>query len=224
MPTQKEIYEHHADLYDRLIQREDYQGNLLKAIESILAPDGLDIIDLGSGTGRLARLLAPRARSLQAFDASEAMLAVAAESLRGMGLMNWQAQAADHRRLPVPEASADLVVSGWSFSYLAVWGDRSQLEAGWREVERVLRPGGTVILIESLGTGNPAPVRLPHLEAYYAWLDEMSFARREISTDYRFASLNEARELAGFFFGPAMAAEIETEILPEFSGVWWLKP
>lgn len=223
MPTEQEVYSQHADLYDRLIQREDYQGNLLKAIESIIAPDDLDIIDLGSGTGRLARLLASRARSLRAFDASDAMLAVAAESLRGMGVTNWQAQAADHRRLPVPEASADLVVSGWSFSYLSVWGDHSQLEAGWGEVERVLRPGGTVILIESLGTGNLAPIRLPHLDAYYAWLDEKGFARREISTDYRFASLSEARELAGFFFGQALAAGIEAEILSEFSGVWWKK-
>lgn len=143
MPTEKEVYEHHADLYDRLIQREDYQGNLPRAIESLVPSEGLDIIDLGSGTGRLARMLAPRARSLRAFDVAGTMLAVAAESLRMLGLNNWQAQVADHRRLPVPEASADLVVSGWSFSYISVWGDRSQLEAGWGEIERVLRPGSS---------------------------------------------------------------------------------
>lgn len=224
MPSEKEVYEQHAGLYDRLIRREDYQANLPAAIAEILPTDGLDIIDLGSGSGRLARLLAPRARTLRAFDASATMLDVAAESLRELGLANWQVQVADHRQLPAAEASADLVVSGWSFSYLSVWGDRSQLEAGWGEIMRVLRPGGTVILIESLGTGHPAPIRLEHLSDYYAWLEEKGFASRQISTDYRFESLAEARELVKFFFGDAMAAGVETEVLPEFTGLWWLKP
>jgi ubiquinone/menaquinone biosynthesis C-methylase UbiE len=210
-------------MYERLIQREDDQGNLLKAIEAILPTAGLDIIDLGAGTGRLGRLLAPRARSLYAFDTSAHMLTLAAESFKATGLDNWQVQVADHRQIPVKDASADLVVSGWSFSYLSVWGDRSQLEAGWSEVERVLRPGGTVILIESLGTGNPAPVRLEHLSDYYVWLDQMGFASRQIPTDYRFESVAEARELVGFFFGEQTAAGIETATLPEFSGLWWKK-
>lgn len=224
MPSQQEVYERHADLYDRLIRCEDYQDNLPKAIEEILPTAGLDIIDLGAGTGRLERLLAPRARSLRAFDSSGHMLKVAETSLRSMRLENWQVQAADHRQLPAADASADLVVSSWSFSYLSVWGDRSQLEAGWGQVERVLRPGGTVIFIESLGTGSQAPIRLEHLSDYYAWLDEKGFASRQISTDYRFKDVHEARELVGFFFGEQMAAEVETEILPEFTGLWWLKP
>ncbi len=226
MPGEQEIYQQHADLYDRLIRCEDYQGNLLRAIEDILPPDGLDVIDLGSGTGRLARLLAPRAHSLRAFDASEEMLKVAAASLRKMGLKNWQVQVADHRRIPAPDSSADLVVSGWSFSYLSVWGDRAQLEAGWAEVERVLRPGGTALFIESLGTGKETPIRLTHLEDYYAWLAEKGFSSRQIRTDYRFRDMAEARELTEFFFGPAMTNAIRPESiisLPECSGLWWRK-
>lgn len=226
MPTEKEVYEKHADLYDRLIRREDVDGNLPRAINAICAPDGLDVIDLGAGTGRLARMLAARARTLRAFDASGKMLQVASESLRGMGLKNWQAQVADHRQLPAANSSADLVVSGWSFSYLSVWGDRSQVQAGWREIQRVLRPGGTVILIESLGTGNPTPIRLDHLNDYYAWLEEMGFASVEIATDYEFESIHEARELVGFFFGADMARDIGSLYstrLPEFTGLWWLR-
>lgn len=224
MPSQQEIYAQHADMYDRLIRCEDYQGNLPKAIEEILPTAGLDIIDLGAGTGRLERLLAPRARSLRAFDSSGHMLKVAETSLRSMALKNWQVQVADHRQLPAADASADLVVSGWSFSYLSVWGDRSQLEAGWGEVERVLLPGGTVIFIESLGTGHQVPIRLEHLSDYYAWLDEKGFASRQISTDYRFKNVHEARELVKFFFGNEIADEIGNlyfETLPEFTGLWW---
>lgn len=223
MPTEKEVYEQHAEKYDLLIRREDFEGNLLKAIHSIIPPYGLDIIDLGSGTGRLARLLAPDARSMRLFDASPQMLAVAVNSLRSMGLTNWQAQVADHRQLPAEDASADLVVSGWSFSYLSVWGDRAQLEAGWREILRVLRPSGTVILVESLGTGNQVPIRLAHLDDYYAWLDEKGFASTQISTTYRFESVEEARDLSAFFFGGQMAQALNGVFLPEFTGLWWRK-
>lgn len=226
MPTEKEIYEKHADMYERLIQREDVEGNLPKAIDAICPPDGLDVIDLGAGTGRLARLLAPRARTLRAFDASGQMLKVASDSLRAMGLTNWQAQVADHRLLPVVDSSADLVVSGWSFSYLSVWGNRQELEAGWREILRVLRPGGTVILIESLGTGWQVPIRLEHLADYYAWLEEMDFSSAAIATDYEFESLYEARELVGFFFGEDMAKDagfLYSTRLREFTGLWWMR-
>ena len=33
MPTEKEVYDKYADEYDRLIQREDYQGNILSEIK-----------------------------------------------------------------------------------------------------------------------------------------------------------------------------------------------
>jgi ubiquinone/menaquinone biosynthesis C-methylase UbiE len=156
---------------------------------------------------------------MRAYDASQPMLDVAAGSLRAMGLSNWLVQAADHRHIPAGDASADLIVSGWSFSYLSVWGDREQLEVGWNEIQRILRPGGLVILIESLGTGSETPVQLEHLKDYYAWLDEKGFSSKQISTDYRFDSIEEARELTGFFFGEAMSRN--DLYLPEFTGLWW---
>lgn len=219
MPTEKDVYEQHADVYDRLIRREDYQGNILKTIRSILPLPGLDVIDLGAGTGRLARLLGPHVNSLRLYDASAHMLSIAEASLRQMGLGNWQAAVADHRSLPAGTASADLVVSGWSFSYLWVWGNRQEQEAGWGEMARILRPNGTVILLESLGTGNSQPVELEHLKEYYAWLADNGFKKTVIRTDYEFESETEARELAQFFFGDSL--QVEGTRLPECTGVYW---
>jgi ubiquinone/menaquinone biosynthesis C-methylase UbiE len=227
MPTEQQVYETHADQYERMIRREDYQNNIERAIEQILAPDGLDIVDLGAGTGRLTRLLAPRARSICAFDLSAHMLAETEKSLREMGLANWQTGVADHRQIPLPAESADLVVSGWSFCYLAVWGGaewKSALEAGLAEIKRILRPGGTVILLETLGTGHAAPRPLEKLAGYYAWLEEKGFQSTWMRTDYRFESLDEAAELAAFFFGEQMGQEVRVknwQVLPECTGVWW---
>ena len=73
-------------MFARLIQHEDYQGNILAAIEAYFPLNkNLDVVELGAGTGRLTRLLAPRVRSIKAFDTSAHMLEVAEKSLREMG-------------------------------------------------------------------------------------------------------------------------------------------
>lgn len=224
---QRNIYQSEGDRYEALISREDYQGNIPLAIDEIIEVDGLDILDLGAGTGRLTLLLAPRARSIRAFDASAEMLRVCRERLLNSGLSNWQVQVADHRRLPVEDGSADLVVSGWSVSYLSVWDPehgQAELDKWLVEMQRVLRPKGTILLFESLGTGNEMPLRLEHVETTYRWLDANGFENKWIRTDYRFESLEEAVELAGFFFGKELANQVRTSgsvILPECTGVWW---
>jgi ubiquinone/menaquinone biosynthesis C-methylase UbiE len=228
MPTEKEVYEAHADQYERLIRREDYQNNILAAIQDYFPlTKNAEVVELGAGTGRLTRLLAPRVKSIKAFDSSAHMLEIAEKSLRAMGLFNWETGVADHRQVPIAEHSADLVISGWSFCYLAVWGGadwNSALQDGLNEIQRILRPDGKVLIIESLGTGTEKPRPPEHLRAYFDWLAEAGFGRGWMSTDYRFESLEEAVELSTFFFGEEMGQEVRQKnwvILPECTGVWW---
>jgi ubiquinone/menaquinone biosynthesis C-methylase UbiE len=223
---QRKIYQTDGDRYEALISREDYLRNIPRAIDEIIRVEGLDVLDLGAGTGRLAVMLAPRVKTIRAFDISSEMLRVCRERLTATGLSNWQVDVSDHRRLPVEDDSADLAVSGWSVSYLAVWNDQKsdELDAWLAEMKRVLRKDGVVILFESLGTGNESPIRLEHVEPTYRWLDTNGFQHKWIRTDYRFESVEEAVELAGFFFGEEMADRVREErlvILPECTGVWW---
>ena len=227
MPTEEEVYQSHADQYERLIRREDYHNNILAAIEDYCPLESLDVVELGAGTGRLTRLLAPRVHSVKAFDSSAHMLAVAETSLGETDLTNWITGVADHRHLPVADRSADLVISGWSFCYLAVWGGadwRSALQAGLDEINRVLRPGGMILIIESLGTGAEKPRPPEHLGAYFDWLTEAGFERGWTRSDYYFESLEEAVELSTFFFGDTMGQKVREKnwvILPECTGIWW---
>ena len=226
---QRQIYQNDGDRYEALIAREDYQGNITRALEEIISPDNLDVFDLGAGTGRLAVMLAPRAKSVRAFDISEEMLRVCRSRFEASGLSNWQVDVADHRQLPVEDHSADLVVSGWSVSYLAVWNNEHQtneLDVWLVEMQRVVRQGGWVVLFESLGTGNESPVRLEHVESTYQWLDKNGFQNKWIRTDYKFNSVDEAEELASFFFGEELGKKVRQNnwvILPECTGVWWKK-
>src|SRR5215211_3318874 len=209
---QRKIYQSEGDRYEALISREDYQGNIPSAIDEIINADGLNILDLGAGTGRLTLMLAPRAKSIRALDAAADMLRVCREKLVASGLNNWQVDVADHRQLPVPDHAADLVVSGWSVSYLDVWSQengQAELDQWLTEMKRVLHQGGTILLFESLGTGNEEPIRLEHVEPTYQWLEANGFESKWIRTDYKFDSVEEAVELSRFFFGDELGDKVE---------------
>ena len=226
---QKRIYQSDGDRYEALISREDYLGNIPRALDEIVNVDGLDVIDLGAGTGRLAVMLAQRVKSMRAFDMAEEMLRVCRERLAVSGLSNWQVEVADHRSIPVADHSADLIVSGWSVAYLYVWNPetwRAELEKWLGEMKRVLRPGSFIVLFESLGTGNESPIQLEHLKDYYPWLDEVGFQKKWIRTDLKFSSLEEAEELSSFFFGEEFGKKVNQNswvVVPECTGVWWLQ-
>src|SRR5690606_32533569 len=107
------------------------------------------------------------------------------------------------------------------------YGDEWQTHAARAvaEMHRTAKPGGTLIIMETLGTGalEPAPPTAA-LAAYYAWLEgEHGFVRTEVATDYDFGSVARAVELCGFFFGPEMAERVRTNAwsrVPEWTGVW----
>jgi ubiquinone/menaquinone biosynthesis C-methylase UbiE len=230
MADHKQIYLRDGPQYHELVLREDFQGNLLSAITEIVNIHDLDILDLGTGTGRLAKLLAPRARSFLGLDLSHHMISVAADQINKAGYMNCWVSAADHRALPVMRDSVDLVISGWSLCYLVVWeGENWQIELtkGLREMKRVIRPGGSIIVIETLGTGTEEPQELDKLKVYINHLRKIGFQETWIRTDYQFESRPEAVELTSFFFGEEMVEKIQfldKPILPECTGIWCLKP
>jgi ubiquinone/menaquinone biosynthesis C-methylase UbiE len=227
VPDLKDIYARRADPYAELVAHEDYQQNLLATINRVRPVAGLDVVELGAGTGRLTCLLAPLVRSIRAFDASPAMLAVAAKQLRQTGTRNWQLRVADHLRLPVADGSADLALAGWTLCYAALdypdrWRETVAQAVG--EMRRVLRPGGTCLIIETQGTGFEAPHPPDSLRDYLDYLPQLGFQSEWIRTDYKFASVAEAKAQIEFFFGPELAAQVEREqwqIVPECTGFWW---
>lgn len=214
------IYATEAERYDALVAREDHQGNLMDLLSGFVHPS-MHVVELGAGTGRLTRWLAPRVARLHAFDASEAMLRVASRHLREHRHVHLVR--ADHRDLPLADGAADLVIEGWALGHLLDDGPTAVSDA-LAEARRVARPGAPIVLIETLGTGCEAPTppteRLAHL---YDRLETQGFEKRWCRTDYRFESVAEGVELLGFFFGADMARRFEEGrdlTFPECTGVW----
>jgi ubiquinone/menaquinone biosynthesis C-methylase UbiE len=226
VPNHEQIYKDQADQYDTLISR---QPDLLHIIEIIKPVKGLDIIDMGAGSGRLTKELAPHAKSILALDSSAEMLAENEKQLVELSLANWKTQVADHRNIPADDHSADLIVAGWSICYLASSNEpnyEKNIAMIMEEMKRVLRPGGTIILFETMGTGYESPHPPDFLKPYYALLeDKYGFNYKWIRLDYHFNSLEEAERLTRFFFGDELSNRVVKEKrieLPECAGIWWL--
>ncbi|GAB6152913.1 hypothetical protein JCM17380_16630 [Desulfosporosinus burensis] len=228
MPNHTEVYSSKAEIYERLISREDYQGNISRNLMGLCSFTNSDVIDMGAGTGRLTCMVAPLSKSVTAFDLSQPMLDVTAEKLKKAGLSNWRTEVADHRDLPTKDNSADIVIAGWSICYLgssdvALWQDN--IHSVISEMKRVIRQGGILIILETLGTGHKEPVPPDFLVGYFNLLETLGFSKKVIRTDYQFQSLEEAEELTKFFWGNELANEVHEAgltVVPECTGVWWL--
>jgi len=224
----KHIYTYQADLYDELVSREDQRGNLFAALNEIADPGGKIVADLGAGTGRVARLLSFLAQRVIACDISLPMLQIAQQQLTISGMDNVALVTAENRLLPLPDACVDVAVEGWSFGHAVGWHPatwRQEVQRMLDEMHRILRPGGTLVLIETLGTGSKSPEPpTSGLAELYKWWESIGFQHRWIRTDYQFEDLEEAEKLTRFFFGDALADQVVRDnrvILPECTGLWW---
>lgn len=108
-----------------------------------LLPERLDrLADIGTGTGRLLEVTAPRARAVLGLDASRDMLALARARLAERGIGNASVRLADMYRLPLPDAGFDAATLQMVLHYA------EDPAAALAEAARLLRPGGLLLVID----------------------------------------------------------------------------
>jgi ubiquinone/menaquinone biosynthesis C-methylase UbiE len=121
------------------------------ALLRLVPQDAGHLLDIGTGTGRVLELLAPRISRGLGIDASKAMLALARSRLSRAGCAHCAVRLADMYRLPMPDASFDLVV-------LQMVLHHAEDPAGAvLEATRVLSRGGQLLVID-LGEHDHADV------------------------------------------------------------------
>jgi len=108
-----------------------------RALDVAAPREGEDLVDLGCGRGgdvaRGAGLVGSRG-SATGVDGSDRMLAAAVEALSGQP--NARVVKGDLGAVPLPDRCADVIVSNCAINHA------SDKDAVYREVHRMLRPGG----------------------------------------------------------------------------------
>lgn len=98
-----------------------------------------DVLDIASGDGVLAELLAPRATAIHCIDLSERV--VAAGEIRVGHLDNVSFQLGDMHQLPFDDECFDQALLMHALTYTA------EPESVFAQVHRVLRPGGQMLAV-----------------------------------------------------------------------------
>jgi demethylmenaquinone methyltransferase/2-methoxy-6-polyprenyl-1,4-benzoquinol methylase len=147
-------------MFDRIAPRYDRMNRLLTfgldqrwrrlAVAAAAVGPGDLVVDLACGTGDLAEIAARRGARVIGVDFSAVMLRCA----RARRACDRIVQA-DAQTLPLADASADVVVSGFALRNFAA------LAEAFAECARVLRPGGRLALLEVDRPGS-ALVRAGH--------------------------------------------------------------
>jgi SAM-dependent methyltransferase len=134
------LYRLEPELYDRLVSAERLHPGVLRWLPSDLGR----IVEVGAGTGRLTLELSSRAQEVVAVEPAEPLRRLLHRNLAG-------SEHGDRVRvvhgffdeLPVPDDSADLVIACSALTRDEGHGG----ETGLAEMERVCRPGGSVVIV-----------------------------------------------------------------------------
>jgi demethylmenaquinone methyltransferase/2-methoxy-6-polyprenyl-1,4-benzoquinol methylase len=115
------------------------------AVDALGIHQPQQILDIATGTGDFALLLAKRIKPqhIVGADISEGMMAVGREKVREEGLQNVISfQYEDCMQLSFPDGSFDAVTSSYGVRNF------QNLDKGLQEMQRVLRPGGHLLIVE----------------------------------------------------------------------------
>jgi ArsR family transcriptional regulator len=126
-----------------------------------------DLLDIGTGTGRMLEMFGVRAERAVGIDLSRDMLAVARANLERAGLRNCSVRQGDMNQLPFAAGSFDVVVIHQVLHYAERPGEAIA------EAARVMRPGGRLVIIDF------APHDLDYLREEHAHR-RLGFAEEEV--------------------------------------------
>lgn len=179
-------FERHASEWDELrrLHSPDRQVEAELANALGAAPLG-QLLDIGTGTGRMAELLADRAERVVALDKSLEMLRIARARLQHIPADKIELVQGDFTDLPFADAEFDTVVLHQVLHFA------QHPEIALREAARVTRPGGRIAIVDFAAHG------LEELRERYAHA-RLGFADRQIRQMLR---------EAGFSARPPVALE-----------------
>ncbi|TCJ38845.1 metalloregulator ArsR/SmtB family transcription factor [Frankia sp. BMG5.11] len=181
-----EYFARHAGEWDRLRAILAPAEAVEQALLASLSDEGLgEVLDVGTGTGRVAELLEPLAHRVTGLDKSPEMLRLARARLQGLPSGRVELVQGDFAALPFAPGTFDTIVFHQVLHYA------TEPDFALAEAARVCRPGGRIAIVD-LAAHAREELRRAHAHARLGFGDEQM-----------------SEMLARFGFEPAGCAVIE---------------
>ena len=201
------------DIYEVENRAQDVHGVIWAALREECDWAGRDVLDVGCGDGFHLPVFAAAARSVLGVEPYRPLVRRARD--RVAGLANVSVRSGGATRLPVPDASVDLVHARTAYFF------GRGCEPGMAEADRVLRAGGALVIVDLDVSRTPygdwMRLDLPDydpadVEAFFA---EQGFRSRKVLTEWRFADAASLASVLRIEF----SARVAERAIAELSGV-----
>ncbi len=139
-----------ADYFERLAADwDEFRGRMVgesvveaHIVELLSERETQDLLDLGTGTGRILEIAAPHTQHGLGIDLSSEMLRIARAKLQSSGLDHCQVRKGDVNSLNLPAGSADVAILHHVLHFL------DHPAHAIAEAARTLRPNGQLIVVD----------------------------------------------------------------------------
>lgn len=195
---------HWPDLYEVENRAQDVDGEVWRALAARCDWTGRDVVDVGCGDGFHLPRFATTARRVVGVEPHPPLVRRARRRVADLSTVEVERGTAE--RLPLPDASADLVHARTAYFF------GPGCDPGIDEANRVLRPGGVLAIVDLDTTvapygrwmlGDLPAYRSSEVDAFFAAL---GFACDRVRTRWEFADRAALEAVLRIEFSPKVAA------------------
>lgn len=136
----------HTATYELENLAADPDGTLWSALQSRVDWTGRVVLDLGCGSGFHLPRFAETAARVVGVEPHPGLVRLARRRLAARGTTNAEVLTGAAQEIPLPDSSVDVVHARWAYFF------GRGCEPGLVELDRVLRPGGTALVIDNDGS------------------------------------------------------------------------
>ncbi|MCP5084323.1 MAG: metalloregulator ArsR/SmtB family transcription factor [Alphaproteobacteria bacterium] len=136
-------FDQNAERWDKIRSLHVAEIKVEKAMQALVGEIQIEqLLDIGTGTGRVLELFAPHAERATGLDASHEMLAIARQRMEEADLRHAQVRHGDLYQLPLQAGTVDLVIIHQVLHFL------DDPASALAEAARVLKPGGRLLVVD----------------------------------------------------------------------------
>jgi ubiquinone/menaquinone biosynthesis C-methylase UbiE len=200
-----------VDLLGLMTQAIDPEQRISSAMQAVAPLDGRVLLDVGAGVGDRTILYARLAAHVYALEPDPEALPILRGRIKSSGASNVTVVPAGAGAIPLEDNCVEVAYATWAYFF----GPGS--EPGLQEVERVVQPGGDLVVVQNNGHDEVSQFWAPmesECESWPPWFAEHGFSCQVVDTVWRFRTRDEALAVLEFLWGePARAYVLEHDKL-----------